>query len=146
MKTFRRITILALTLALICAFSVSAFAANRSSHNQAFMGGDHVVVSSAFIDQISTNGYIDIPAVVAFDSSTLETKCLYSYEDHSGVAHGGSNSRTAYNVTYSFLETSTSDDPLNIKEFTQAVYEFDATFTAYGGTFTYNPPLLIVAP
>ena len=60
MKIFRRITILALTLALICAFGVSAFAASSYSHAEEFMGGDHIVVVSAFIEQISTRASVTV--------------------------------------------------------------------------------------
>ena len=144
MKLFRRISILTLVFALICAFSASAFAANSFTHAEEFMGGDHVVVVNAFIDQNSTYAHNEINWVVACESKTLSIDYEYSFTNYNNVPMMKSDEIESNDFSL-FFEPSTIDY-LEIKHFTRAVYEFETIFTAYGGQFSYRSGPVIITP
>ena len=145
MKLFRRISALALALVLVSVFSASAFAASTHWDLEKF-NDEHILVSRAEIEQIGTNATLSIDYAPGFESSELRINCIYDYKDHSNTPHSVMDYEIAYDTYTCYFEATTSQDPLNIKQFTQAVYSFDATFTASGIEFTYDSPSVTITP
>lgn len=151
MKMLCKTMTVALMLLLVCLLSTSAFAASEFGDSET-INGDHVIIAEAEISQIATSAEMFLAYAFDFSDASYNITCIYDYKKY-----GASNTYSAvgygadceYDVNYPYgrnvfsISTSQSSP---IQQFTKAVYTFNATFTAWGGTYTYNPEIVTIEP
>lgn len=148
MKMIRKISVFALVLVLVCLFSASVFAANTFTGVEVY-DEENVISAYAQIQQIGTSAELNIDNAPGLESHDLRITCLYNYKrygdttTYSGEGWGEDDGSAGWGRTTFGIWTSQGSP---IQQFTKAVYSFNGTFTAWGGTYTYNPALVTIEP
>ena len=127
----KRFIMLALCLALVCAMSVTVFAAYIHDDGEEYDGGVAYVESYAQISQYRTSGHVDGEGYQ--DSASTGITCTYSYRDPTGEKKYGEMNctqpvRSSVEVVYQSNEA---------QYMRYAYYDLWAQVPSSSGTYDY---------
>ena len=142
MKKFRKISALMLALALICALSISAFAARTDSADEAFYRFD--AYANASIAQRSTSIAVSAEGSVTYARLDGTASCAYSYENASGVLITDSFTKDIYETdgAFSYTKGYTSATCSKMRE---ATYYVAVDIQTDYGNYEFAPNSLVVS-